>query len=68
MLFASLFRVQLAYKASIRLAVVALTPMLFLSTLVDYFGLFRWAHILLFGLLIVGYIAYAVYAQRETDF
>lgn len=67
LVFAHLFQIKLLYKTSVRLAVVALTPMLFLSTLVDYLGLFRLAHIWLFGLLAVGYLAYAVHAQKEVE-
>lgn len=67
LLFASLYRIPLTYRAAIRLAVVAFTPMLILATLVEYFvlpipylGVFS-------ALLVVGYLGYAVYAQKEIE-
>lgn len=67
LLFANLYRVQITYKTSIRLAVVALTPVLFLMTLIEYFSwpisYIGW----LVALLTVGYLGYAVHAQRSQD-
>jgi hypothetical protein len=68
MMIASLFRTKLAYQQGVRIAVVALTPMLFISTLADYFNLPYWhSYGWFFEIsLSIGYLIYAVNAQRST--
>lgn len=67
LLFASLFHIQLTYRAAIRLAVVAFTPMLILTTLVEYFVLPVPYLGVVSALLALGYLGYAVYAQKEIE-
>lgn len=65
LLIAYLCRVKITYKMSVRLAVVAFTPMLFIVTLIEYFSWpvpFLW---LVSLLLIFGYLVFAIRAQRD---
>lgn len=65
LLFAYLFQVTLTYKTAVRLSVVALAPMLFITTLIEYFGwpvfYLPWVS----ALMAIGYLAYAVRAQQN---
>jgi hypothetical protein len=67
LLIAYLFRVKITYKTSIRLAVVAFTPMLFIATLVEYFSwpipFFKF----IAALLVLGYLTFAIYSASDRD-
>lgn len=65
LLLASLFRITLTYPAAVRLTVVAFTPMLILSTLVEYFSLSIPYWGIISFLLVIGYLGYAVHAQKD---
>ena len=69
MMIASWFRIKLYYQPAVRIAVVALTPMLFISTLADYFNVPLWHHYGLFFELVlsIGYLIYAVHSQRLSS-
>jgi hypothetical protein len=64
LLFAYMFKVKITYKTAVRLAVVALAPMLFITTLIEYFVPIPFLPLVSL-LLAVGYLAYAVHAQQN---
>lgn len=66
-LFAHLIHVKLTYQTTARLAVVALTPILILSTLIEYFSLPVPQLTLIGSLLAIGYLGYAIQAQKEIE-
>lgn len=64
LLLAGLYKIEMNYKTAVRLSVVALTPMLFLSTLAEYLS---WPIPFLSGaaaLLALGYLVFAVRSQK----
>lgn len=66
-LFGKFFHVSLTYKTNIRLAVIALTPALILTTMAEYFS---WPifYIKFFSLILpVVYVFYAIYAQKNIE-
>src|SRR5262249_5202529 len=67
LLLSRLLQLTLTYKTMIRLAVVALTPALILTTIAEFFN---WSlfYIRLFSLILpVVYMIYAIYAQKDID-
>lgn len=67
LLVAKFLRVSLDYQASVRLAIVALTPMLIITTLMEYFSWPVSYVSVLSVILAVGYLLYAVYAQKLVN-
>lgn len=66
-LVTGLFHIKLTYQSAIRLTIVALTPMLILTTFVEYFRFPIPFLSFISALLAIGYLAFAVYAQKEPE-
>ena len=64
LLVAKFLHIPLDYRASVRLAIVALTPMLIVTTLMEYFSWPVSYVSVLSVILAVAYLLYAVYAQK----
>lgn len=66
LLMAKLMTVEMTYLTAVRLAVVALTPSLLISTLIEYLGNPGTIYRMMSVLLTLGYLSYAVLAQKSA--